>query len=150
MNDVSLRNLIPDELAKGFGFLQSKPRSALSPVFVTPDELGAAFAAGKLSEAFACGTAAVITPIRELVHRGQVIYRNDGSARFTDVTAERLPDELVRFSWDLELVDVDNDFALTYVVTKADVVVIVPLPAPEARMYGGALGMVKPSCQRSA
>jgi fumarylacetoacetate (FAA) hydrolase len=41
INDVSLRNLIPNELAKGFGFLQSKPRSALSPVFVTPDELGA-------------------------------------------------------------------------------------------------------------
>jgi len=41
INDVSLRNLIPAELAKGFGFLQSKPRSALSPVLVTPDELGA-------------------------------------------------------------------------------------------------------------
>ena len=41
INDVSLRNLIPGELGKGFGFLQSKPRSALSPVFVTPDELGA-------------------------------------------------------------------------------------------------------------
>ena len=40
VNDVSLRNLIPPELAKGFGFLQSKPRSTLSPVFVTPDELG--------------------------------------------------------------------------------------------------------------
>lgn len=40
VNDVSLRNLIPSELNKGFGFLQSKPRSALSPVFVTPDELG--------------------------------------------------------------------------------------------------------------
>lgn len=40
VNDVSLRNLIPAELAKGFGFLQSKPRSALSPVLVTPDELG--------------------------------------------------------------------------------------------------------------
>jgi fumarylacetoacetate (FAA) hydrolase len=39
VNDVSLRNLIPAELAKGFGFLQSKPRSALSPVFVTPNEL---------------------------------------------------------------------------------------------------------------
>ncbi|MBK9656214.1 MAG: fumarylacetoacetate hydrolase family protein [Rhodanobacteraceae bacterium] len=39
VNDVSLRNLIPDELAKGFGFLQSKPRSALSPVLLTPDEL---------------------------------------------------------------------------------------------------------------
>ncbi|MDX1459954.1 MAG: fumarylacetoacetate hydrolase family protein [Xanthomonadales bacterium] len=43
VNDVSLRNLIPGELAKGFGFLQSKPRSALSPVFVTPDELGEAW-----------------------------------------------------------------------------------------------------------
>ena len=36
VNDVSLRNLIPGELAKGFGFVQSKPRSALSPVLVTP------------------------------------------------------------------------------------------------------------------
>jgi fumarylacetoacetate (FAA) hydrolase len=43
INDVSLRNLIPGELAKGFGFLQSKPRSAFSPVFVTPDELGDAW-----------------------------------------------------------------------------------------------------------
>ena len=43
VNDVSLRNLIPGELAKGFGFVQSKPRSALSPVFVTPDELGDAW-----------------------------------------------------------------------------------------------------------
>jgi fumarylacetoacetate (FAA) hydrolase len=43
VNDVSLRNLIPAELAKGFGFLQSKPRSALSPVLVTPDELGDAW-----------------------------------------------------------------------------------------------------------
>jgi fumarylacetoacetate (FAA) hydrolase len=43
VNDVSLRNLIPGELAKGFGFLQSKPRSALSPVLVTPDELGDAW-----------------------------------------------------------------------------------------------------------
>ncbi len=48
VNDVSLRNLIPDELAKGFGFLQSKPRSALSPVFVTPDELGEAWRDGKV------------------------------------------------------------------------------------------------------
>jgi fumarylacetoacetate (FAA) hydrolase len=48
VNDVSLRNLIPGELAKGFGFLQSKPRSALSPVFVTPDELGDAWRDDKL------------------------------------------------------------------------------------------------------
>lgn len=40
VNDVSLRNLIPAELAKGFGFYQSKPASAFSPVAVTPDELG--------------------------------------------------------------------------------------------------------------
>lgn len=48
VNDVSLRNLIPNELAKGFGFLQSKPRSALSPVFVTPDELGDAWRGNKV------------------------------------------------------------------------------------------------------
>ena len=48
VNDVSLRGLIPGELAKGFGFLQSKPRSALSPVFVTPDELGEAWRDDKL------------------------------------------------------------------------------------------------------
>ncbi|XQA75720.1 fumarylacetoacetate hydrolase family protein [Xanthomonas sacchari] len=48
VNDVSLRNLIPPELAKGFGFVQSKPRSALSPVFVTPDELGEAWQGNKV------------------------------------------------------------------------------------------------------
>lgn len=48
LNDVSLRNLIPGELAKGFGFLQSKPRSALAPVVVTPDELGPAWQDSKL------------------------------------------------------------------------------------------------------
>lgn len=47
-NDVSLRGLIPGELAKGFGFFQSKPASAFSPVAVTPDELGAAWDAGRL------------------------------------------------------------------------------------------------------
>jgi len=47
-NDVSLRNLIPDELAKGFGFFQSKPASAFSPVFVTPDALGDWWRDGKL------------------------------------------------------------------------------------------------------
>jgi len=48
INDVSLRNLIPDELAKGFGFLQGKPRSALSPVALTTDELGNAWKDGKV------------------------------------------------------------------------------------------------------
>jgi len=48
VNDVSLRNLIPAELAKGFGFYQSKPSSAFSPVAVSVDVLGAAWAEGKL------------------------------------------------------------------------------------------------------
>ncbi len=48
VNDVSLRNLIPPELAKGFGFLQSKPASSFSPVAVTPDELGEAWKGGKV------------------------------------------------------------------------------------------------------
>ena len=46
-NDVSLRNLIPAELAKGFGFFQSKPASAFGPFAVTPDELGAAWRDGR-------------------------------------------------------------------------------------------------------
>jgi fumarylacetoacetate (FAA) hydrolase len=48
VNDVSLRNLIPAELGKGFGFVQSKPARAFSPVAVTPDELGDAWRACKL------------------------------------------------------------------------------------------------------
>ncbi len=48
VNDVSLRNLIPGELAKGFGFFQSKPSSAFSPVAVTPDELGDAWQDSKV------------------------------------------------------------------------------------------------------
>ena len=48
VNDVSLRNLIPGELAKGFGFVQSKPATAFSPVAVTPDELGAAWSKGRV------------------------------------------------------------------------------------------------------
>jgi fumarylacetoacetate (FAA) hydrolase len=47
-NDVSLRNLIPAELAKGFGFFQSKPATAFSPVAVTPDELGSAWKGGRV------------------------------------------------------------------------------------------------------
>lgn len=43
VNDVSLRNLIPNELAKGFGFFQSKPASSFSPVAITPDELGSSW-----------------------------------------------------------------------------------------------------------
>jgi fumarylacetoacetate (FAA) hydrolase len=48
VNDVSLRGLIPGELAKGFGFFQSKPSSAFSPVCVTPNMLGDAWKDGKL------------------------------------------------------------------------------------------------------
>ena len=46
---------------------------------VSVDDLAAAYGTGRMSEAFACGTAAAVTPIREIVHRGEVIYRNEGS-----------------------------------------------------------------------
>ena len=59
VNDVSLRNLIPGELAKGFGFYQSKPSSSFSPVAITPDELGDTWRDGK-------------------VHRPLVSHINDG------------------------------------------------------------------------
>jgi fumarylacetoacetate (FAA) hydrolase len=48
VNDVSLRNLIPAEIGKGFGFLHSKPSSSFTPVAITPDELGAAFKDNKI------------------------------------------------------------------------------------------------------
>lgn len=48
VNDVSLRNLIPGELAKGFGFFQSKPASSFSPVAITPDELGSDWEDGRV------------------------------------------------------------------------------------------------------
>jgi fumarylacetoacetate (FAA) hydrolase len=48
VNDVTLRNLVPGELAKGFGFFQSKPQTAFSPVAVTPDELGDAWDGNRL------------------------------------------------------------------------------------------------------
>ncbi len=47
-NDVTLRNLVPGELAKGFGFFQSKPATAFSPFAVTPDELGGAWRGGRV------------------------------------------------------------------------------------------------------
>jgi len=49
VNDWSLRNLIPAELAKGFGFYQSKPATSFSPVAVTPDELGDVWDGGKVA-----------------------------------------------------------------------------------------------------
>jgi fumarylacetoacetate (FAA) hydrolase len=49
VNDVSLRNLIPNELAKGFGFFHGKPATAFAPVAVTPDDLGDAWDGGKLN-----------------------------------------------------------------------------------------------------
>src|SRR5262249_34663866 len=48
LNDTSFRNLIPAELAKGFGFLQGKGQTTFSPVAVTPDELGSAWDGGKV------------------------------------------------------------------------------------------------------
>ena len=51
VNDVSLRNLIPAELAKGFGFFQCKPATPFSPVAVTPDELGDAWGGGRAAPA---------------------------------------------------------------------------------------------------
>ena len=48
INDISLRGLIPEELAQGFGFFQSKPNKALSPIALTPDELGNAWRDGRL------------------------------------------------------------------------------------------------------
>lgn len=54
VNDVSLRNLIPGELGKGFGFYQSKPSSAFSPVAVTPDELGSAWDGGRVHLPLVC------------------------------------------------------------------------------------------------
>jgi fumarylacetoacetate (FAA) hydrolase len=48
VNDVSLRNLIPEEIGKGFGFFHSKPASSFSPTAITPDELGDAFREGKV------------------------------------------------------------------------------------------------------
>ncbi|MDT4861497.1 Fumarylacetoacetate (FAA) hydrolase family protein [compost metagenome] len=54
VNDVSLRNLMPDELSKGFGFFVSKPSTSFSPVAVTPDELGAAWDGGKLHLPLVC------------------------------------------------------------------------------------------------
>lgn len=68
VNDVSLRGLIPNELAKGFGFFQSKPSSVFSPVAVTPDELGTDWDGGKVNlpllsfynnEPFGCPNAGV-------------------------------------------------------------------------------------------
>ncbi|HWP94733.1 MAG TPA: branched-chain amino acid aminotransferase [Gammaproteobacteria bacterium] len=61
---------------------------------ISVDELAAAWQAGRLTECFACGTAAVITPIRELVHRGEVIYRNEGKepGRLTLELKQRLMD----------------------------------------------------------
>lgn len=70
-NDVSLRNLIPGELAKGFGFFQSKPASAMSPVFVTPDALGARWDGAKLHGALCVD------------HNGQPLGRADAGIDMT-------------------------------------------------------------------
>jgi fumarylacetoacetate (FAA) hydrolase len=71
VNDWSLRNLIPGELLKGFGFYQSKPSTSFSPVAVTPDELGAAWDGGRLHR-----------PLESRVN-GQLLGRPDAG---TDMT----------------------------------------------------------------
>ena len=54
LNDITLRNLVPGELGKGFGFLQSKPPTAFAPFAVTPDELGAAWQKGRVHLTVRC------------------------------------------------------------------------------------------------
>jgi fumarylacetoacetate (FAA) hydrolase len=71
VNDVTLRGLVADELAKGFGFFQSKPSSAFSPVAATPDELGSAWREAKLS-----------LPLRSYVN-GELLGRPDASVDMT-------------------------------------------------------------------
>jgi fumarylacetoacetate (FAA) hydrolase len=61
MNDVSLRQLVPAELAKGFGFFQAKPPSSFTPVAVTPDELGPLWKGGKLHADILCTWNGVLT-----------------------------------------------------------------------------------------
>jgi fumarylacetoacetate (FAA) hydrolase len=53
-NDVTLRNLVPNELAKGFGFFQSKPATAFSPFAITPDELGPEWRDGRIHHRLRC------------------------------------------------------------------------------------------------
>jgi len=53
-NDITLRNLVPDELQKGFGFFLSKPASAFAPFAITPDELGPSFSGGRLQSTLHC------------------------------------------------------------------------------------------------
>ena len=71
VNDVTLRGLVADELAKGFGFFQSKPSSAFSPVAATPDELGSAWREAKLS-----------LPLRSYVN-GELLGRPDAGVDMT-------------------------------------------------------------------
>jgi fumarylacetoacetate (FAA) hydrolase len=71
-NDITLRNLVPDELAKGFGFFQSKPSTAFSPFAVTPDELGGAWRDGR-----------VHLPLRTLYNDALVGDPNGGEMHFS-------------------------------------------------------------------
>lgn len=91
INDVSLRGLIPEELAQGFGFFQSKPASSLSPVAVTPDELGSAWNQGRVNlplnvkyngEFFGCANASEMH-----FHFGQLIAH---AAKTRDLAAGSL------------------------------------------------------------
>ena len=67
VNDVSLRNLIPGELAKGFGFYQSKPSSSFSPVAITPDELGDTWRDGKGASAAGVAYQRRVVPVSQML-----------------------------------------------------------------------------------
>ncbi len=89
VNDWSLRNLIPAELAKGFGFYQSKPATSFSPCAITPDELGEAWAGSQ--SAPAAGVAHQRQALRpaERGRRHDVRFRATDRARDEDATARR-------------------------------------------------------------
>ena len=104
VNDISLRNLIPAELAKGFGFFQSKPSSAFSPVALTPDELGEAWDGGKVhlplrswlnGELFGCpdaGTDMTFDFPRLIAHAAKTRPLGAGSIIGSGTVSNRDPD----------------------------------------------------------
>ncbi len=101
VNDWSLRNLIPAELAKGFGFYQSKPATAFSPVAVTPDELGAAWDGGKVNLPLTIEINGSAVRQTERGRRHDVRFSATGRARHEDAQRARRHDR--RLGHDLEL-----------------------------------------------
>ncbi len=96
LNDVSFRNLIPGELAKGFGFLQGKGQTAFSPVAVTPDELGKAWDGAKLSlPLLSCAQRQAVRPAR-CGRRHDLRFSDADRARGEDAPARRRRDRRLR------------------------------------------------------